>query len=293
MLESPSIGDAEKSEIQAELLFRFDDADPTIFEAVQIEHFLKEKLRIMDALKNQKLAEQTFEELKKTGSKAGYFLRARSMFGGFSESSPMREEVEGMRRAEAYLESVWEEIVSDERCLGLYLNLWWVNRVGQPRFARERQILPFTEPEWMKLFEVTQSLASLKQPEPPAWLRFLKALAAFHCGDTGRSIREFRGMSADIHLQAGGNRLKKYFVASIGGKARIFDGSVRGPVEEDRLGEVWVNQLHHPIPIIPRDFDKRELRQGESIADFNIAFSFTGPIAQPPRFLRPKPRANA
>jgi hypothetical protein len=288
MLDSTSITDFERSEIQAELLFRFDEADPSTFEAGQIEHFLKEKLRVMSALKNQTLAEDAFEALKRAGSKAGYFLRARSLFEGFPDSNPTADELGNMRRAEAYLDEVWKEVVSDERCLGLYLNLWWFVRVGQPRFAAERKILPFTESEWIKLADVTEAFASLQQPEPPAWLRFLKALAAFHCGNIGNSIREFREMSSDIHLQAGGNRLKKYFVASFGGAARTYDGIVRSRVEEDRFGEVWVNQLHHAIPIVPRDFDKRELRQGESVADFNIAFSYTGPIAQPPRFLRPK-----
>ena len=93
-------------------------------------------------------------------------------------------------------------------------------------------------------------------------------------------------MSSDPNLQAGGNRLKKYFVASSNGKARTFDGSVRGKIEENKLGEVWVNELRHAIPIIPRDFDSRELRQGQAIPDFHIAFSYVGPIAQPPHFLR-------
>ncbi|MEI9865232.1 MAG: hypothetical protein WDN00_11920 [Limisphaerales bacterium] len=70
MLDSTGITDSERSEIQAELLFRFDEADPSTFEAGQIEHFLKEKLRVMSALKNQTLADDAFEALKKAGSKS-------------------------------------------------------------------------------------------------------------------------------------------------------------------------------------------------------------------------------
>jgi hypothetical protein len=286
MLDSTVLSEAEKSEIQAELLFRFDEAVPTSFDSIQLDYFLKEKLRVMECLGRQEMAEQTFEALKRTGSKAGYFLKARSLFAAFPDSKPSPADLESMKRAEAYLQENWEEIAADERCLGLYLNLWWFIRVEGPRFGKERQVLPFSDAEWRMLTEVTETLKTLKEPDPPAWLRFLSALSLFHCGEVSRSIQEFRSMSSDPNLQAGGHRLKKYFVASENGSVVTYEGTVRARVEENRMGEIWVNQIRQAIPIVPRDFDKRELRQGEPISDFNIAFSYTGPIAQPPHFMR-------
>jgi hypothetical protein len=286
MLDSSALDEAARNEIQAELLFRFDDAIPTSFDSVQLDYFLTEKMRVFETIGKQDLADETFQTLKDVGSKAGYFLRARAYFDDFPDSDPSAETLEGMKRAESFLRESWAEVFSDERCLGLYLNVWWFIKTHQPRFVKERQILPFSDEDWLKLAEIASGLKALKEPDPPAWIKFLAALALFHCGDVGNSLREFRGMSSDINLQVGGNRLKKYYVASQDGVPLTYDGTVRGRVEENRFGEIWVNRLRHAIPIVPRDFDKHDLRQGETVADFHIAFSYAGPIAQPNHFLR-------
>jgi hypothetical protein len=70
------------------------------------------------------------------------------------------------------------------------------------------------------------------------------------------------------------------------GKAIQYDGQVQHDLSEHELGRIWVNQLRYPVAVIPRDFDEKEFRKGESRSDFHIAFSFGGAIAQPPHFLR-------
>lgn len=288
VLESGTFTEVERGEIQAELLYQFDDAVPSTYDSIQLEYFLKEKMRVMETLGQARLAQTTFEELIQSGSKAGYFLKARSMFGDFPEKHLTDEDLAGMRKAEAYLQTNWKEIENDERCLGLYLNLWWFVRAREPRFAREKQVLPFKDKEWARLEMVSSRLKSLKEPDPPAWLRVVVALSKFHCDNVQDSVREFREISNDPNVQVGGRRLIKYFIASRDGQPCVYDGVVRHRIEEARMGEIWVNQLRQAIPIIPRDFDRSKLDRNESVSDFHVAFSFTGPIAQPAYFLRGK-----
>jgi len=286
VLGSDAFTDVEKGEIQAELLYQFDDAVPSTYDSIQLEYYLKEKMRVMEALGQSDFAQTTFEELKKSGSKAGYFLKARSMFSEFPERPLEDGNLAGIKKAEAYLEANWKEIESDERCLGLYLNVWWFVRVREPRFAREKQVLSFSDKEWSHLEMVSTRLKALKEPDPPAWLRFIVALSKFHCGNVPDSVREFREISNDPNVLVGGRRLIKYFIASKDGQPCVYDGAARQRIEESRMGEIWVNQLHHGIPIIPRDFDQSKLEKNESVSDFYIAFSFAGPVAQPAHFLR-------
>ena len=286
VLGSDEFTDVEKGEIQAELLSQFDDAVPSTYDSIQLDYYLNEKMRVMEALGQADLAQATFEDLRKSGSKAGYFLKARSMFGDFPEGQLTDDDLAGMKRAEAYLQTNWKEIENDERCLGLYLNVWWFVRAREPRFAREKQVLPFTDKEWARLEMVSTRLKALKEPDPPAWLRVIVALSTFHCGNVPDSVREFREISNDPNVLVGGRRLIKYFIASKDGQPCVYDGSARQRIEESRMGEIWVNQLHYGIPIIPRDFDRTKLEKNESVSDFYIAFSFTGPIAQPAHLLR-------
>jgi hypothetical protein len=286
ILGSSAFTEVQRAEIQAELLSQFDDAVPSNYDSIQLDYYLKEKIRVMEALGQSDLAQLAFEELRRSGSKAGYFLRARSMFGDFPEQPATEDDLAGMRSAEDYLQTNWNEIKNDERCLGLYLNVWWFVRTREARFARERQVLPFTKAEWTRLEMVSTCLKTLKDPDPPAWLRVIVALSRFHCGNVSDSIREFREISNDPNVLVGGKRLIKYFIASENGQPFLYDGTARQHTEESRIGEIWVNQLHYGVPVIPRDFDRQKLEKNESINNFCIAFSFTGPIAQPAHLLR-------
>jgi hypothetical protein len=286
MLRSAVLTDQERGEIEAELLFRFDEAAPATMDATQQEYYYRERHHIMDQLGNLELAQQTFDLLKRTGSKAGYFLRARRLFEAFPEDEATLEQKRDFSATEAYLRENWAEISTDERCLGLYLKAWWFSRTGMPVFHRERQILPFSDTDWHTLNDVVRRLKEIKEPDCPAWVRLLFAVSSFQLGNVGPAMLDFREMSSDTNLNMGGNRLKKFFVASWDGVPRPYSGVVQSRVKDRMIGQIYVNDLRHSIQIIPRDFDQRELTQGQNITDFFIAFAYTGPIAQPAHFIR-------
>ena len=276
----------EQTEITADLVSFFDEAEEIPMDFRQQEYYLRERTKVMDLLGNTQLSNEAFDKLCAIGSKAGYYLRARSLFSEIPDGPPQPDLAAKLNSALEYLKNNWSHIETDPKCLNLFFTLWWRLLVDKRPFEDERQLLPFTDAQWEQCHDLVDRLYHLAGSEPRPTVRFLRALSKFHIGQLDASHQEFRQLANDNTLSAGGRRLRKLFMASKEGKALEFDGQVQHDLAEHELGMIWVNQLRAPVGVLPRDFDKKQLRKGDSLTDFHIAFSFVGAIAQPAHFLR-------
>jgi hypothetical protein len=279
-------GTEEQSEIVADLVSIFDEAEDISMDVRQQEFFLPEKASVMELLGRTEISDEAFEKLRSIGSKAGYYLRARTLFNDIPEDASVSDVTQKLSKALSYLHENWINIEADLKCVGLYFTLWWRTVAGKKPFESERQLLPFNDAQWNRCHELTDRIYRLADGEPRPTILFLRALAKFHIGQFDPSEQEFRQLANDNSLSVGGRRLRKLFVASRENRALEFDGQVRHDLSEHELGRIWVNQTRSLVGVVPRDFDKKQLRRGETLNDFHIAFSFTGAIAQPQHFLR-------
>ena len=286
LIENEVFDTDQRTEVTADLIAAFDEVDEVSMDFRQQEYYLRERAKVMEVLGKISLSNEAFERLREIGSKAGYFLRARSYFSELPDAAPTPDEEAGLSATLSYLEQHWEDVQSDLKCLNLYFTVWWRKRVGKRPFMDERQILPFDDGEWNRCHELVERLHRLGGSDARPSIKFFRALSKFHIGEADASHQEFRELANDNTLFVGGSRLRKLFVASKLNKALEFDGQVQHDLAENEVGRIWINEIRSSVAVVPRDFDRKQLRRGDSLTDFHVAFSFAGAIAQPAHFLR-------
>ncbi len=72
--------DQEQHEVSAELLALFDEVEAFQMDYTQQQFYLRERMKLMNTLGQTELSDAAFTKLYQIGSKAGFYLRARSRF---------------------------------------------------------------------------------------------------------------------------------------------------------------------------------------------------------------------
>ena len=286
MLSHGKLSNLQIAEVSAALLGRFDEAETEGMDYVQKERFLAERMRVMESLGDMSVADDIFQMLLDQGSKVGYFLRARQIIGEWPQGETSSSDETKLTSALLYLESKMEEISNDSKCMNLYFRVWWLLKVKAAPFSRERMVLPFNESEWKYCLYLTHKLLILHEEAPTPSLRFLNALANFHGNSPKSALEQFNAIGSDLSVSLGGRRLRKMFIASSQGNPVLYNGTVQQNISQHEFGKIWINEIRLLVNITPRDFDRPSLQKDESLADFHLAFSYTGPVAQSPALLR-------
>jgi hypothetical protein len=282
ILDLSLLDERTRTEAIADVLHAFQVTDPSDLDPDQQENFQQRRLQYAQLLDMEEMEADAFSELKKSGSGAGYFLRALSM-SGLSRESKNSINVSDPRLGEAYdyLDNHRADIAADVRCLDLMLDLWWIINTKTRLFAGERTALPLSQSRWQELFDLVSIQEATKQSQRPVVLAFLKGLALFHLGDISRSLEVFRNLQRESELVRGRRRIIRSYLASTQvGEARKFHGTVSRIFADGARGEVYVDEVMQRVIFIPRDF-RTDLRTNESLGEFHIAFNFLGPIADP------------
>jgi hypothetical protein len=269
-------------------------AEAEDFGAVQLERFHSRRLEIANELKNHELSEQAFEKLRSLGSGAGYYLRACAMIKNLSLNTELDSiQYDTCSAAVEYLEENRQAINQDGRSLYLLLRLWWMVKAGKPIFYSERQTVPFTQEDWRYCIEIiTQLMANGEIYNTPS-LTYLYGLAMFHRGFHEDAISTFRQLERDSDYITGRRRIiRSYLASTLHGQPQKYTGEVAWVAGDGSRGEVYVNELRRRIRFLPRDFNRPEIRQHESLGEFHLAFNFLGPIADPPGYLKPKQKGK-
>jgi hypothetical protein len=293
-LKSNTLDLKARAEAEADILHAFEMAEAEDFGAVQLERFHSRRLEIANELKNHELSEQAFEKLRSLGSGAGYYLRACAMIKNLSLNTELDSiQYDTCSAAVEYLEENRQAINQDGRSLYLLLRLWWMVKAGKPIFYSERQTVPFTQEDWRYCIEIiTQLMANGEIYNTPS-LTYLYGLAMFHRGFHEDAISTFRQLERDSDYITGRRRIiRSYLASTLHGQPQKYTGEVAWVAGDGSRGEVYVNELRRRIRFLPRDFNRPEIRQHESLGEFHLAFNFLGPIADPPGYLKPKQKGK-
>ena len=288
-LRSGKASAAERVEIQADLLGAFETATVTLFDADQRERFNRRRMELGDALQIKEMSDEAFEELRASGSSAGYLVRAYQLAGyiphaeGFSSESAKR-----CLDALQFLDLNWEAVQSDSRCLRLRLQLWWLTKTGKPLFSGEKQTLPFDDEDWTDCLRNVQALLATPEHSEDPVILYIYALALFHQREFDHSQTVFRQVDLLSGLNLGRRRvIKSYLASDSNADPLIYHATVSYLNPGGYTGDVYVEEIRRRVHFRTRDFNLPEISVHDSLGPINIAFNFIGPIASPISHGRP------
>ena len=277
------VDNTTRTEAIVDVLDALETVDPDLLDHGNLEQFHRRRYEVATLLGDQALSESAFQSLLSIGSAAGFYIRAWEMGGSLIESRNGPRLRNGKHKsAWRYLEVHRGQIEHDPRCLNLLFDYWWLSRTGHRLFDDERTALPFGEEDWLYALQLIRDLKSLQGLQRGLTLSFLEALALFHLGHIASAIQLFREIETESYTVSSRRRILRSFIASeTSGNPRIFHGAVGSVEPGGRRGQVIVEELRQRITFLPADFGRPEIRQGESLGEFHIAFNFIGPIADP------------
>ncbi len=277
-----------RAEAKTDILYAFEMAEAEDFDIDQQEHFLMRRMEIGNLLEKQEISDEAFKSLLAKGSCAGYYLRAYNIISDLPKNTELTPFQRALcRPAVKYLEENRKAIARDSRCLYLLLHTWWKMQTGKPMFYGERQIVSLIEEDWKYFLRIIIDLMGIDDLSTNPSLMYLRGLATFHLGYIDDALSIFRELERESDYVTGRRRIIRSYLASTGdGRPRKFNGTVAWVSGEGSRGEVYVEELRRKIRFLPRDFNRLDIKERETLNDFHLAFNFIGPIADPMSYLR-------
>ncbi len=273
--------DEKRFELESDLAYLIEHAEIEGVNEQNAEDFNKLKLRFFELVKNQLVADETFEKLKASGSASGYYIRAKMLLGFNSENTP--EYLENSQKTFDYLYENYHQIKADYRCLFLLFRCWWTTKTKSAFFGEEKQTLPLTNDDWNYCLSILNRLIAIETSFSTT-IYFIKAIAEFHLELFSDSFDTFHYLGAETNYSFyGRRRIKKYYMASNpDGNLKVYSGQIESDISlanNEKRGDLYVPDLHRKIAFLLYDFQKASYQKGERIRALNIAFNFRGPIA--------------
>jgi hypothetical protein len=278
-----------RAEIEADILHVFEMGETEDYGPKQLEMFNSKREIIGYLLNRQDISDDAFAALLAKGSGAGFYLRAARMANvralprkGDLGSEQLEDCLTGVR----YLEENIDHIIQDGRCLYLLLRLWWMSEVGKPMFSTFREAVPFSDEQWELLLSHITNLSNAGEEFIKPTIKYLKGLAHFHLRHYQTAFDIFKELEKDREVQSIRRLSLSYVLSTPDGRAQAFYGIATKVTQDGRKGWVYLPEVDREIPFNPRDFNKPEMREGEALNNFRIAFNFIGPIADPDKHYR-------
>jgi hypothetical protein len=177
-----------------------------------------------------------------------------------------------------------QSIHYDARTLYLLLKVWWLSKTGKRLFCGERETLPFNREDWLECLEIVESLMKTSEFYENPSLTYLKGLSTFHLDQVPQSLAIFKKLENLVDNNKGRRRIIRSYIASnSNGQPKKYTGEVAWRHDNsDEAGQVYVSELQRSrINFMPNIFQRPDIRKGESLGEFHLAFNFLGPIADP------------
>ncbi len=282
--EAGVLTESARADAIVELLDALENLDQSSLEAHNRERLVQWKYTSYRLLGEEALSEAAFAELRSMGSGSGFYIRAleiagrRASSGGLPRFDSSRQEME---MAWQYLEDHRREIARDVRCMNLLFTFWFESKVGFSFFEHERVTLSFDRTDWVYALSLIRDLRELGSHRDIT-LAYFEAICMFHLDFTGQCLQLFTEIESQSDVVRGMRRILKFFVAANSdGRPMTFHGNVQNVASDTRIGRVFVEEISASIPFIPREFRRPQIRRGDSLGEFHIAFNFLGLIADP------------
>lgn len=290
MLEANILDSLARAELIADILYTFEISETEDFGIEQQETFLTRKMKIASLLEKEDLSEEAFKSLIDRGSCAGYYLKAYDRIKDLPKNAELTPfQCALCQPSVKYLEENRMAISRDSRCLYLLLHTWWKMKTGKPLFIGERQMVSFNIDDWKYFLGIIIDLLAINELSSNHSLMYLNGLATFHLGHTDSALSIFRDLERESDYLVGRRRIIRSYLASTeDGKPMKFNGTVQWVSEDGSKGALYTDKLRRKIPFLPRDFNRLDIKEHETINEFHLAFNFIGPIADPTNYLKSK-----
>lgn len=282
LLVSGKMDETERLEVIVDLLGLFESCDQESMSMRDKEIFNRRRAEFGALLQDETLRKDAIDRLEAMGSRAGFYLNAIAIAQEDGSAALSLGALQKISDAAQYLEANYASIETDGRCLFLLLKYWWLSKARKPLFGEERQSLPFGVEEWKRLLAILNQLVTLDEVYQTPMNNYLRAVAMWSLGyyhDANEIWRHLQRVSDSV---TGRRRVAKSFVASNpDGTPAVFNGTVDWVNDDMTRGKVFVEGIRERIDFFPRDFKGPELRKGEALNSFHIAFNYIGPVADP------------
>jgi len=278
LLQDPAVSAEERRQLGESVYHAFNLADAEAYTGRSLERLNSRKVELFGLLRQIELSDQAFDELLQHGSASGIYIRAsRMVYFIFQEAKFTAEQRSQCEQTYRYLLEFKDRIENDSKCLFLLLKVWWIWKSGMQLFSVLRTALPFTESDWFDCRHLAAQLLACSDFSMNLKIKYLEALACFHLRDFSNGFRLFNELESESQYY--GRRVTAFHLWSdSNGQPLLFNGTVTWVNDKGR-GEIQVNEIQRRIPFLVHDTGRSEVRQGDSINNFRIAFSMRGPLA--------------
>ena len=277
--KSNQLGVQERLELEADIRSTLDLVEPEYLEPNQAAIFQRQRFKVGEVLGDVPLTDDAFEALSAVGSSVGYYLRARALAPTKPEKGDVASSTdrESAHAAARYLWNVYDVISGDDRCLLLLLSCEWIEVTGRWLFRGQRQPLPFSSEERLKLRHVLSDLISSNSNEVQARYRYLEAVLDWLTGDEVRARESFRKLASDTEYVERGRVISRHVIADERGQPILFDGFFERQISDKRWS-VYVERLGRRVDYVQGDRDQADVEVGRPLRGFTVAFNYLGPI---------------
>ena len=279
------LSDVQRAELAADIYSNLDQVELDALPPGQQEKFQSRRMRVGDAINDAELAEDAYDELEKSGSSAGYFLRARSFFPNLSDKTVevyQPQDVTYAERAASFLDSHWVKIGNDGRCLSLLLECKWIAEMKRRPLHGERQPLPFDLGTRRDVLRIVQALNRANGESARHATRYLEAVITWLIGEYNEARGIFRNLANDTDYENARRVIRRHVISDANGEPCVFSGRVERGAQEGRW-VIRIDNLGQTINLLSHDFPSEDVAYGRPIEAFAVAFNFIGPIAEPIR----------
>ena len=284
LLDSRLLRGADAANALAFTSNAFLTADPDMFPQSQQEQLRGREYELAGLLSDADLATEAWEALIEMGSGAGHYIEALRHAGlrpgvRLGEITP-HDAAAGY----SYLREHWSLAQRDSRNLELALDLWWLSRCGRRLLDGERIPLPFSDADWSECLTLALKVEEQETSQRAAVIRYIRGISEFHLRRFGAAFNTFDELEGLSEGVAGRKRIiRTYRASTSNGTPQSFTGTVESVESDGRTGRVFVPTIGRSLTFFPRDFGWPDLRRGDSLGEFYVAFNLRGISADSPR----------
>jgi hypothetical protein len=278
MLIRGGITEEEKLQLIESVTTAFSISEAQEWDVAALNQLDRRRVELSDLIFHSHVSERAFDDLLARNSAAGIIVRAFQIAEEDPASASSDERQEKASRAYAWMtqQQYLKVVESSAHASFLRFKLWWRSRLGFDLNEGERLALPFSQEKWNECLRLLAGLLAFEEFREHPSLRLIEAVALFQTGDVNRGFEAFASLSsAQIFVR---NRIIRRFLWSDQhGKPRRFSGRVVRLEERD--GSLLVQGLNRWLPFFRQEVKRPELRRGDDLEGFGIAFNMLGPIA--------------
>ncbi len=257
---------------------------------------LKRLLELAQQLGDSQLASKTFRALEEKGSAAGYYLKVIEQLPKqlleqvvLGREDPMGDEEKEMCRIQfEYLHGHETAVLRDFRAAYLMLRLWWMAKTGRAFLRHEHLRVAFKPEDWRLLLTWCGAISRSEDGLLITPVRFVEAVAHFHLGHA----RETEDVFNSIRNSSDPGRIRRRLIGSnadgspivieqgVVSRASYQTGPNRARADKSFVRFTWASG-DFEVPFRPQDFFRSDIREGDMLDPFIVAFNFIGPFAYP------------